>query len=158
MCGRASLLKQDHALGAAVRAEQRRGIIGRMSSSGASSFLYVVVFVVSELSASAGDLLGAVAVPKQAIVANLDQALGQDVQTESSEELDQSEFHFFAPAVVGIILIAEKDCASSLIQGEQTPVADCDPVGVAGKVSEHGLRPGERLLAIDDPRFGASGA
>lgn len=134
-------------------AEQGRGINGDGADG---SPLWVWLFFVTELGAGTGDLPGAVAISEQPIVANLDQALRQDVQTEAAEELDQSEFHFFAPAFVGIIFIAEKDCASSLIQGEQTAVADCDAVGVARKISEHRFRPGEGLLAIDDPRLGAS--
>ena len=136
-------------------AEQGRGINGDGADG---SPLWVSLFFASELGAGTGDLPGAVAISEQPIVANLDQALREDVQTEAAEELDQSELHFFAPAFVGIIFIAEKDSASSLIQGEQTPVADGDAVGVAGKISKHRFGPGEGLLAIDDPGLGASAA
>ena len=155
MRGAAPSLNQDHAIGATVLAEQRRGING---DGAGGSPLWFSLFFATELGAGTGDLPGAVAICEQPIVANLDQALRQDVQTKAAEELDQSEFHFFAPAFVGIIFIAEKDSASSVIQGEQTPVADCDPVGVARKISEHRFRPSERLLAIDDPGLGAGAA
>ena len=135
--------------GAAARTEQRRGINRGEISGGASSFLCGKLSGAAELGAGAGDLPGAVAVAEQPIVTDFNQALWQDVQTEAAEEFDQSEFHFFAPTFVGIIFVGEKDCAGRLIQGEQTPVADCDPVGVARKISEHGLRPSEGLLAID---------
>jgi hypothetical protein len=38
-----------------------------------------------------------------------------------------------------------------LVEGDQAAVGDGDAVGVAAEIGEHRLRPGERLLGIDDP-------
>ena len=91
-------------------------------------------------------------------MADLDQAFRQNVQAEAPQELTQTELHLFASALVGIVFVAEGDRAGSLIQSEQTPVADRHPVSIAREISEHGLRSAERFLAIDYPRLSTGAA
>ena len=51
--------------------------------------------------------------------------------------------------VAAVVLVAEGD--AGLVERDQTPVRDGDPVGVAREIGEHGLGAGERRLGIDHP-------
>jgi len=53
------------------------------------------------------------------------------------------------PALGPVILPAERDTA--LVQGDESPVGDRDPMGIARQIREHRRRPGKRALGIDDP-------
>jgi hypothetical protein len=79
------------------------------------------------------------------------EALGQDVGQEPANELAGGEPHGLEAtrALDPIVLDLEGDAA--LVGGDQAAVGDGDAVGVAGQIGEHGLRPAERLLRIDDP-------
>ena len=63
--------------------------------------------------------------------------------------------HGLDPGVAGsfasgaIILPAEGDAV--IVEGDEAAVGDGDPVGVAGEIGEHRLRPAERALGVDDP-------
>ena len=48
-----------------------------------------------------------------------------------------------------IVLVIEGDAV--LVGAQQPAIGDRDPVGVAGQIGQHLLRPGERPLAIDEP-------
>lgn len=75
----------------------------------------------------------------------------QDMEQEAADELVGCERHdlLSVAAVAAVVLVAEGD--ASLVEGDQAAVRDCDPVGVAGQVGEHCLRPCERRLGIDHP-------
>src|SRR5215468_10955448 len=89
-----------------------------------------------------GELLGArVAV----------EALGQHVHEEPPNELAWLQGHGFVPvrAFEPVILVFERDTVR--VGGDQAAVGDGDAMGVAGKVGQHLLGPGERTLGIDEP-------
>src|SRR5213595_1147887 len=48
-----------------------------------------------------------------------------------------------------VVLPAERHAA--LVEGEKPAVRDCDPVGVARQVGQHGLRAREGALGVDHP-------
>jgi len=78
------------------------------------------------------ELVSAVAVGEQAIVANAMKAVWQHVQQETTHELARVKPHdlVFVVAVVAVILPAKTDMLIGEI--EQPAVADGDAVGVAG--------------------------
>ncbi len=88
---------------------------------------------------------------EQAVVADAVEPLRQDVEQEAADELVGGDRHRLLPVGAGatIILVAERDAA--LVEAEEAAVRDRDPVGVAGQIGEHRLRPGEGRLGVDDP-------
>lgn len=79
------------------------------------------------------------------------EAARQDMEQEAADELIDRERHdLLSVADVAVeVLVAEG--AASLVEGDPAAVRDGDPVGVAGQVGEHCLRPRERRLGIDHP-------
>ena len=47
---------------------------------------------------------------------------------------------------------------ADLVEGDQAAVRDRNPVGVAGQVGKHRLRPGEGRLGVDDPLLPSDGS
>ncbi len=102
---------------------------------------------------------GAAAVGEDAEVADAVHPLRQDVEQEASDELVGRDGH---GAVAGLLLprlgrlaVAEGDVLA--VEGDDAPVRDGDPVGVAGEVPEHLLRPPEGALGVDHPISAAGG-
>ena len=126
----------------------------------------------ARLSASAGEGWGAFSVAasiclarsmlssanragEQAVVADAVEAGRQHVQEKAADELGGVERHGLeaVAAFDPVVLPLEGDAL--LVERDQPGVGDRDAVGVAGEIGEHGLRPGERPLGVDDP-FGAA--
>src|ERR1700710_2424774 len=76
-------------------------------------------------------------------------AAWQDMEQEAADELGRRECHDALPlgTIAAIVLVAEGDAGP--VEGNQTPVRDGDPVGIARKIGEPGLGAGERRLGID---------
>src|ERR1700733_14396301 len=76
-------------------------------------------------------------------------ATWQDMEQEASDELVRRERHDALPlgTIAAVVLVAEGDAV--LVERNQTPVRDGDPVGIAGEIGEHGLGAGERRFGID---------
>ena len=85
---------------------------------------------------------------EQLIMAQAVEALGQHVQQEAADEFRWGKRHGLVArgANLPVILVAEGDAAR--IRGA---VGDGHPVGVAGQISQHGLRPGEERFGVDHP-------
>src|SRR5215218_9383227 len=68
---------------------------------------------------------------EQAVVADAVEAARQDVEQEAADELVGGKGHDLLPvgSVTAVILVAEGD--AGLVEGEQAPVRNGDPVGVA---------------------------
>ena len=81
----------------------------------------------------------AVAVGEHAIVADLDEAFGQDVQLQAADELLAGEGHGLSPGIVRVVLVGEGDGAGGPVQGENAVIGDADPVGVAGEIGQDDL-------------------
>lgn len=90
-----------------------------------------------------GELGVDVAGGEQAMMADLDEALGQHVQHEPPEKLVGGERDG------GRTAGAEGDAA--LVEGDEAMVADADPVGVLAEVAEDQRVVAERRLAVHDP-------
>lgn len=100
-----------------------------------------------------GDALMAVAIGQHAVVADLHEAFGQDVQSQPADELGRSDGHFLLPGSVSVVLVGERHGFVRLIDGADALIGDSDPMGVAGKIGQNLFRPGEGALGIDDPFF-----
>jgi hypothetical protein len=76
-------------------------------------------------------------------------AAWQDVEQEAADELVRRECDDALPlgTIAAVVLVAEGD--AGLVERNQTPVRDGDPVGIAREIGEHGLGAGERRLGID---------
>src|SRR5271157_343806 len=76
-------------------------------------------------------------------------AAWQDMEQEAADELVRCERHDTLPlgTIAAIVLVAEGD--AGLVERDQAPVGDGDPVGVVREIGEHSLGAGERRLGID---------
>ena len=77
-------------------------------------------------------------------------ALGQHVEQEAADELACFQCHgaIALPPIATIILVSEGH--AGLVERDQAAVGDGDAVCVARQVGEHGLRPGEGRLGVDE--------
>ena len=71
------------------------------------------------------------------------------MQQEAAAELVRRECHDALPlgTIMAVVLVAEGD--AGLVERNETPVRDGDPVSIAREIGEHGLGAGERRLGID---------
>jgi hypothetical protein len=101
------------------------------------------------------ELVGAMAVGKEAVVTNSMEAIRQYVEEEAADELGDLDSHDFAlgTAAFPIVLPAEADVG--LVEIEQATVGDRDAMGVAREIGQDLLGTGEGLFGIDDP-FGCA--
>src|SRR5271156_5497965 len=90
-------------------------------------------------------------VGKKTEVANLYEAWRQHVEQESAYELGRLESHDAAAVVVPGVAPPEADL--TVLEAEKSSVGDGDPVGVAGQVFQHVLRPTEWRLGVDHPLY-----
>ena len=93
----------------------------------------------------------AIAIGEQPVVTDAMQAVGQHVDQEPPDELARGQGHDLVPArpFDPVILPLKRDAL--LVGGDEPAVGDCDAMGVACQIGEHGLRSSEGLLGIDDP-------
>jgi hypothetical protein len=100
---------------------------------------------------TAVELVGAVAVGEQALVADAMETGREDVEQEAAHALAHVEAHDLAvvTAVLAIVLPAEADMA--FVDIKQAAVGDGDAMGVTGEIGQDLLGAGEGLLGIDDP-------
>jgi hypothetical protein len=90
-------------------------------------------------------------VGEQTIVADVHEALGENVEKEASEELDGVQVHAALATPVSIVFPVEAHLA--IVKAEEALVGDGNPVGVASEVLEHLLGTTEGRLGIDHPGF-----
>ena len=83
-------------------------------------------------------------------MADADEAVGNDVEQEATEELVDGEVQDLDPIAVGVVAPAKADV--SVGEVDQTVVGEGDAMGVATEIGEHMLGSGKRGLAVDDPR------
>ncbi len=79
------------------------------------------------------------------------EAARQHVQEKAADELVGRERHGLEPVAAFDPIVLPLECDALVVQLHEPGVRDRDAVGVAGEIGEHGLRPGERPLGIDDP-------
>ena len=97
------------------------------------------------------DILGAARIGEQPVMTDAVKALRQDMEQETADELLRRQRHHLVPseAIRAIVLVAEGDAAA--VMCDKPRIRDRHPVSVAREIGEHGLRPRERLLDIDEP-------
>lgn len=79
------------------------------------------------------------------------ESAGEDMEQEMADELVGGERHDLLPLgiVAAVVFVARGD--PSLVEGDEAPVRDGDAMGIARQIGEHGPRPGEWRLGVDDP-------
>jgi hypothetical protein len=77
------------------------------------------------------------------------EALGQDVQQESADELAGRECHRALPIAMSIIPPTERDLVA--VEGKQSIVGDGDAVRVTAEIAKNLLRSAKRGFRINDP-------
>ena len=106
---------------------------------------------VGEQFASFCDIVSAVAVGEQAVVADTVKTVRQNVQQETADELVRIERHEAVARVAFASIILPLEGDTPAVEGDETGVANGDAVGVAGEISEDGLGSAERTLSVDHP-------
>jgi hypothetical protein len=142
-------LDDDHATAAArARVRDHLGLVG-LELIGISGLGLCRRHV--EQVARPGDVVGARTAGEQAVVADAVEALRQDMDQESADELGGGECHdLLAITPFGtIVLPSEGDTGA--VAGDQPAVGDGDAMGIARQIGQHGLWPAERTLGVDHP-------
>ena len=94
---------------------------------------------------------GAKPIGQKAEVANAHESFGQNMQKESTLELDRSQRHYFLPVAVCIILPSESNSLS--IERKQAVIGNGDPMGVSAQVAQHVDGVAKGRLGVNDPVF-----
>jgi hypothetical protein len=93
--------------------------------------------------------LGSPPVCEEAEVADADEAAGQQVKQETTQELVDRQSHDALPVAVSGISPSESNAAVS--EGKQSVVGDGDAMSVSAEIAQHVLRAAEGRLGIYDP-------
>jgi len=99
----------------------------------------------------ARDVAVAAVVGQDAVMADADQANGQDVPTEAADELDGAQSQFFDFGPVAVIPVSEGDGLAWLVQSHDAAVADGHAVSVVGQIGQDLFRAAQGTFGIDVP-------
>ena len=102
------------------------------------------------------ELLCAVSIGEEAVVANTLKSFGQNVEQESTDELLGDECHGLVTAVVAIVFPAKLNLP--VVQPVQPVVRDNNPMGVPCDVLKDLLWSAERWLGVDLPIYFPGGS
>ena len=94
-------------------------------------------------------LLFAVSIAQEPVIANAVESTGENVEEESPNELFGRESHDLLLIVVAVVAPVERDLPVFDISDPM--IGNCDPVGVAADVVHHLLGSSEGRLGLDDP-------
>jgi|SRR5690349_262067 len=97
------------------------------------------------------ELVGAMAVGKEAIVANAMEAARQHVQQEAAHELADIEAHDLALVTTAFPIIPPAESDMGSVEIEQAAVGDRDAMRIAREIGQDLLGAGEGLFDVDDP-------
>ena len=101
--------------------------------------------------ARSGERVDALVIGEQSIVANAMEATRMHMQEEAADELVGGQRHRFLSLACGHTIILPLERHAALVVGDETAVGDGDAMGIAGEISEHRFRAGERSFGINDP-------
>src|SRR6266852_9462648 len=101
--------------------------------------------------AHSGQLLQAHRVGEEAVVADADEAAGQEVEQKAAQKGGGVEGGEPGDVAVSAVLPAEGD--EAVLQGDEPIVGEGDAIGIATEVGEDLLSAGEGGLAVHDPRL-----
>jgi hypothetical protein len=122
---------------------------GANRTSQMSCWVRLVCAVRAEQIAAAGPHIATSAISEKSEVADADQALRQNVDQESAQELIGGDRHDFLFAAVRIVFPAKRD--SIIVERNQSMVGDGDAVRIASEIVQNMLGTAEGWLGIDDP-------
>ena len=94
-------------------------------------------------------LLFAVSIAQESVIANAVESTGENVEEESPDELLRRESHDFLPIVVAVVAPVEFD--PPVFDIHDPMIGNRDPVRVAADVVHHLLGSGKGRLGVDDP-------
>lgn len=94
-------------------------------------------------------LLLAVSIAEEPVVANAMESTRQNVKQKSSDELIRREGHGFLLIVVAVVSPIKFHLA--IFDVDDPVIGNGDPVGITADIVHHLLWPGERWLGVDDP-------
>src|SRR5918911_4558811 len=77
------------------------------------------------------------------------EAMRQDMKEKPSEKFDGLQRHGALPIPPLVVFPPKRHLA--VATGQQPPIGDGHPMGVAGEVAEHLLRPSQWRLGVDHP-------
>lgn len=97
------------------------------------------------------ELVGAMGVSEEAVVANAMEAVRQHVEQEAPHELADVEAHDLALVTTALPIVLPAETDIGLVKIEQAAVSDRDAMRVAREIGQDLLRTGEGLFGIDDP-------
>ena len=100
----------------------------------------------NEQFADARDVVGAGGLGQQAVVTDAVEALGQDVDEESADELVCGKCHLLVSisALDSVVLPLEGNAV--VVECDQAAIGDGNAVGIAGEIGQHRLGSAERGL------------
>src|SRR5437763_14602241 len=99
-----------------------------------------------EQPAAESEIVAALPVGEEAVVANAVEAVRQGMQQETADELVGIKRHQLGLAVLAIVFPGEADLAVG--QRDQSAVGDGDAMGVAAEIGQHLLGATERRLGV----------
>src|SRR5271154_431610 len=102
-----------------------------------------------EKLADMGKLCLAMTIGKEAVVPDASEAVGQDVQEKSADELGRGQCHMRDARFVAVVLPGEGDM---IVGGfDKTVIGDGNAVGIAAEVTQNLFGTGKGSLAVDHP-------
>ena len=108
-----------------------------------------------EQASAKRELFGAMAVGKEAVVANAMETIRQDMEEKAANELGDRDSHHLSLVTTTFPVVLPAEADVGLIEIEQATVGDRDAMGVAREIGQDLLGTGEWLLGIDEP-FGCA--
>src|SRR6516225_4305898 len=133
-------LDDDHAASAAG-ASRKLQLLDRVATGGAAGGLWHLQQLVGT-----GDILGTGSFGEEPVVADAVEATRQDMDEEAANELAGREHDRFVSIRPFDPIVLPPEGDAILIERDQSAVGDGDPVGIAGEICQHRLRPAERAL------------
>jgi hypothetical protein len=103
----------------------------------------------NECCEAKGQQSGAPAVGEEAEVADANEALGEQMQQETAQELIERQGHQFLLIVVSRVAPTKSDLAVG--QRDQSMIGDGHAMGVAAQILEHIFGAAEGRFGVDDP-------
>ena len=101
--------------------------------------------------AAALQFLGTMAIGQQTVVANANEATGQNMHEKPPDELTGIKGHGLSSTILPVVFPGEGHLA--VFDFEETMVGDGDAMGIAPKIIEHFLRTAKGRLDVDHPFF-----
>ena len=101
-----------------------------------------------EAGGAAREALASVALGEKAVVPDAVEAVGQDVEQETPDELVWGEAHDAGAPPATIVLVGERDFI--VVDGDKPRIGDRRAMRVAGEIGQYPLGAAEGRLGVDD--------